>query len=141
MAIKEQAAAIPGLKTSFNTISMWGAADDIARSRSRSSGPTWDTVAAFADTVAAILADTRGTVDVTTSWEEGKPEVKIEVDRDKVARMGLTPGGGGAGGPDGDRGGRSHEVSGRRHGIRPARGPEQRQEPVTGGRTSAPSRS
>jgi HAE1 family hydrophobic/amphiphilic exporter-1 len=37
-----------------------------------------------------MLAATKGSVDVKTSWEEGKPEVKIEVDREKVARMGLT---------------------------------------------------
>ncbi len=88
-AIKEQAAAIPGLKTSFNTISMWGSAN-VAPLQIEIMGPDLKEVAAFSEKVADILAETRGTVDVTSSWEEGKPEVKIEVDRDKIARMGLT---------------------------------------------------
>jgi hydrophobic/amphiphilic exporter-1 (mainly G- bacteria), HAE1 family len=88
-AIKEQTEDIPGLATSFNTISMWGAAN-VAPVAVEVIGPNLDAVVAFAHTVSDILASTRGTVDVTTSWEEGKPEVKIEVDRDKVARMGLT---------------------------------------------------
>jgi hydrophobic/amphiphilic exporter-1 (mainly G- bacteria), HAE1 family len=89
VAIKEQAETIPGLKTSFNTISMWGAAN-MAPLQIEVIGPDLAQVAAFSDKVADILADTKGTVDVTSSYEEGKPEVKIEVDREKVARMGLT---------------------------------------------------
>ncbi|MEW6511237.1 MAG: efflux RND transporter permease subunit [Bacteroidota bacterium] len=89
MAIKEQAAAIPGLKTSFNTISMWGSAN-VAPLQIEIIGPDLAQVAAFSEKVGDILADTKGTVDVTSSWEEGKPEVQIEVDRDKMARMGLT---------------------------------------------------
>jgi HAE1 family hydrophobic/amphiphilic exporter-1 len=89
LAIKEQVSAIPGMKTSFNTISMWGAAN-MAPLQIEIIGPDLAEVAAFSDKVADILSDTKGTVDVTSSWEEGKPEIKIEVDREKVARMGLT---------------------------------------------------
>ena len=89
LAIKEQTGAIPGLKTSFNTISMWGAAN-VAPLQIEIIGSDLQEVVRFSDKVAAIMADTKGTVDVMTSWEEGKPEVKIEVDRDKTARMGLT---------------------------------------------------
>jgi HAE1 family hydrophobic/amphiphilic exporter-1 len=55
-------------------------------------GPNLDEVVKFSQTVGDIVAGTRGTVDVKSSWEEGKPEVKIRVDRDKMARMGLTLG-------------------------------------------------
>jgi HAE1 family hydrophobic/amphiphilic exporter-1 len=89
LAIKEQALVIPGLKTSFNTISMWGAAN-VAPVQIEILGPSLADVVRFSETVGGIVAQTRGTADVTTSWEEGKPEVKIEVDRDKTARMGLT---------------------------------------------------
>jgi len=47
-------------------------------------------VTKFADRVFAIVAGTKGTVDVVSSWEEGKPEVQIAVDREKTAKMGLT---------------------------------------------------
>ncbi len=89
LAIKEQAGTIPGLKTSFNTISMWGAAN-VSPVQIEILGPDLAEVVRFSETVGGIVAETRGTADVTTSWEEGKPEVKIEVDRDKTARMGLT---------------------------------------------------
>jgi HAE1 family hydrophobic/amphiphilic exporter-1 len=89
LAIKEQAGTIAGLKTSFNTISMWGAAN-VSPVQIEILGPELADVVRFSETVGGIVAETGGTADVTTSWEEGKPEVKIEVDRDKTARMGLT---------------------------------------------------
>ncbi len=89
MAIKEEGARIPGLKTSFHTISMWGAAN-MAPLQIEVIGQDLDQVVKYSGRVADILAKARGTVDVTSSWEEGKPEVKIEIDRDKTARMGLT---------------------------------------------------
>lgn len=88
-AIKDQASSIPGLKTSFSPISMFGSAQATPL-QVEIIGSDLATVTKFSETVADILASTRGTVDVTSSWEEGKPEVKIEVDRDKTARMGLT---------------------------------------------------
>jgi HAE1 family hydrophobic/amphiphilic exporter-1 len=89
VAMKESFAEIPGLKTSFNIISMWGTAAT-SPLQIEVIGADLATTVRFADTVAAILASTKGTVDIKTSWEEGKPEVKIEVDRDRVARMQLT---------------------------------------------------
>lgn len=47
-------------------------------------------VVKFSERVADIMAHTKGTADIVSSWEEGKPEVKIEVDREKTARMELT---------------------------------------------------
>lgn len=89
MAIKEKTGSIPGLTTSFSTIGMWGMANE-APFQVEIMGPDLQKVVAFSETVKGIMASARGTADVTSSWEEGKPEVKIEVDRDKVARMGLT---------------------------------------------------
>jgi hydrophobic/amphiphilic exporter-1 (mainly G- bacteria), HAE1 family len=89
MAIKEKSSTIPGLTTSFSTIGMWGMANE-APFQVEIMGPDLQKVVAFSEKVKDIISSARGTADVTTSWEEGKPEVKIEVDRDKVARMGLT---------------------------------------------------
>ena len=91
LAIKGEATSIPGLKTSFNSISMWGSAN-VAPLQIEIIGSNLADVVKYSETVSTILASAKGTVDVTTSWEEGKPEVKIEVDRDKTARMGLTLG-------------------------------------------------
>ena len=89
LAIQEQTASIPGLTTSFATISMWGAANE-APFQIEIIGSDLAQVVKYAETVSAIMSRAKGTVDVKTSWEEGKPELKIEVDRDKCARMGLT---------------------------------------------------
>ena len=89
MAIKQQTSTIPGLTTSFSTMSMWGSAN-AAPMQLEIIGSDLAQVAAYAQKVSDVVAHSRGTVDVTSSWEEGKPEVKIEVDRDKTARMGLT---------------------------------------------------
>ena len=91
MAIKEATSGIPGLKTSFNTISMWGSAN-ASPVQIEIIGRDLEQVVRFSESVADVIARTKGTSDVTTSWEEGKPEVKIEVDREKCARMGLTLG-------------------------------------------------
>jgi len=91
MAIKEATSDIPGLKTSFNTISMWGSAN-ASPVQIEIIGRDLEQVVRFSESVADVIARTKGTSDVTTSWEEGKPEVKIEVDREKCARMGLTLG-------------------------------------------------
>ena len=89
LAIKEQAATIPGLKTSFSNIGMFGSAN-AAPLQVEVIGSDLSQVTAFSEKVADIMARTKGTADIVSSWEEGKPEVKIEVDRDKAARMGLT---------------------------------------------------
>lgn len=89
LEIKQKAAEIPGLTTSFNTIGMWGMANE-SPFQVEIMGADLEKVVAFSDKVKDIIVATKGTADVTTSWEEGKPEVKIEVDRDKVSRMGLT---------------------------------------------------
>lgn len=89
IAIQERTASIPGLKTSFVGISMWGSAN-VAPLQVEVIGSDLDAVTRFADRVADIMSRTRGTVDVMSSWEEGKPEVQIEVDREKMARMGFT---------------------------------------------------
>ncbi len=89
MAIKKQAAAIPGLKASFNVIGMFGSAN-MAPLQVEVMGSDLSQVVAFSEKVSDVLAQTKGTADIISSWEEGKPEVKIEVDRDKMARTGLT---------------------------------------------------
>ncbi|MGD0337364.1 MAG: efflux RND transporter permease subunit [Bacteroidota bacterium] len=89
--IQRFAATIPGLKTNFSTMSMWGSANAYPF-QVEIIGSDLQQVIAFSEKVSDIIANTKGTMDVTSSWEEGKPELKIEVDREKAAKMGLTLG-------------------------------------------------
>jgi hydrophobic/amphiphilic exporter-1 (mainly G- bacteria), HAE1 family len=88
-SLQQRLKDIPGLKTTYATISMWGAANMMPL-QVEISGPDLDQVVRFADVVTDIMTKTRGTADVISSWEEGKPEIKIQVDREKAAQMGLT---------------------------------------------------
>jgi HAE1 family hydrophobic/amphiphilic exporter-1 len=89
--IQQFAATVPGLKTNFSTMSMWGSANSYPF-QVEIIGSDLDQVIKFSDKVSEIIAGTKGAMDVTSSWEEGKPELKIEVDREKAAKMGLTLG-------------------------------------------------
>lgn len=88
-AIQHGVETIPGLKTNFALMSMWGSAN-MMPVQIEIIGSDLPEVVKFADKVSQIVAETKGTVDVVSSWEEGKPEVQIDVDREKTAKMGLT---------------------------------------------------
>jgi len=89
--IAQQAAAIPGLEIRMSPISMFGAAQE-APLQIEVRGPELETLAGVAEKVTAIAAQAAGTRDVKSSWEEGQPEIKISVDRERAAQFGLTLG-------------------------------------------------
>jgi HAE1 family hydrophobic/amphiphilic exporter-1 len=53
-------------------------------------GPSLDTLAGLAEQVEKIVAGTPGAVDVSSSYEAGKPDVKIVVNRDKASDLGVS---------------------------------------------------
>ena len=89
--IARQSAAIPGLIIRMSPISMFGAAQE-SPLQIEVKGPDLETLAAVADKIAAITASVPGTRDVKSSWEEGQPEIKVSVERDRAAQVGLTLG-------------------------------------------------
>jgi len=88
-AIERQTREIAGLKTSFSVINFWGSVQ-MAPLQIEIIGSDLDQVARFADQVTDLLAHTAGIADITSSWEEGKPELQVRVKREKAAEMGLT---------------------------------------------------
>lgn len=54
-------------------------------------GDDLDSLAAAANRAAAIMADTRGVVDVSPEQTAGVPQVAVTVDRAAAARFGITP--------------------------------------------------
>jgi len=85
------AAQIPGLKVRMSPISMFGAAQE-SPLQLEVKGPDLDVLANVADQVAEAMSKTGGTRDVKSTWEEGQPEIKISVDRDRAAQLGLSLG-------------------------------------------------
>jgi HAE1 family hydrophobic/amphiphilic exporter-1 len=55
-------------------------------------GPDLAKLREYSDRVTAFLKQTPGAVDVDTSLEEGKPEVRVNVDREKAGDMGVSVG-------------------------------------------------
>lgn len=53
-------------------------------------GPDYESVIKGANIIEKIVYETQGTTDVRLSSEEGKPEVRVEINRDKLAELGLS---------------------------------------------------
>ena len=89
MMIKKRIVLIPGIKVRVTPVSMMGTA-----SRSPIQilvyGTKYEDVMKGAKMIADITKQIRGTTDVRLSSEEGKPELRIEIDREKMAQLGLT---------------------------------------------------
>ncbi|MDR3626244.1 MAG: efflux RND transporter permease subunit [Ignavibacteriaceae bacterium] len=54
-------------------------------------GENLDKLSVYADKVEAIVRATRGTVDVENSLQTSKPEVKLQIDREKASDLGVSP--------------------------------------------------
>lgn len=89
--IKHEAQSIPGVKVRVNPIGIFGTANQ-APIALIISGTNYDEVRSGATTVADVMKTVPGTADVRLSWEEGKPEARVAIDREKMARLGLTMG-------------------------------------------------
>ncbi len=55
-------------------------------------GDDIDLLKTVADDVATVVKDVPGTREVETSFEEGRPEIKVRLNRDKAAALGLSAG-------------------------------------------------
>ncbi|MDF2633717.1 MAG: acriflavin resistance protein [Pelosinus sp.] len=53
-------------------------------------GTSLDTLAEIAEQVEQIMASTPGAIDVSSSYEAGKPDAQIVIDRDKAADLGVS---------------------------------------------------
>lgn len=87
--IKQLVSKIPGVKVRANPIGIFGTANQTPI-QLVVSGPTYDDARAAAAIVAAIVEKIPGTADVRLSSEEGKPETRVEIDRQKMAALGLS---------------------------------------------------
>jgi hydrophobic/amphiphilic exporter-1 (mainly G- bacteria), HAE1 family len=88
-SIKAKLALIPGITAHVTPIDIWGTSGRTAIQVSVS-GSNWDDVYQTAKRVRAIVLQIHGTDDVKLSAEEGKPETRLEIDREKMAALGLT---------------------------------------------------
>ncbi len=90
-AIKKHILAMPGAKVRVNPIGIFGSAND-SPVQAIVSGADRELVMRAAHQVMDTLKAMQGTTDVRMSAEEGKFETRIEIDRQKLASLGLSIG-------------------------------------------------
>lgn len=86
--IKNMISKIPGIEARVSPIGIFGSAD-MSPIAIAVSGPVYEDVKKAADIVKEITEKIPGTVDERLSVGEGKPELKINIDREKMASLGI----------------------------------------------------
>ncbi|AHM60301.1 cation/multidrug efflux pump [Flammeovirgaceae bacterium 311] len=81
--------SIPGVKVSSIPVSMVGGANQ-APIQVILTGADVDQLMQVSDKIMAEMEQVQGTSDVKKSVEDGNPEIAVEVDRDKMAQLGLS---------------------------------------------------
>ncbi len=87
--IKEFAQTIPGVKVRVNPIGIFGTANQTPI-QLIVSGPDRNDVQKAAEIVESVTKKIPGTADVRLSSENGNPETRIDIDRQKLADFGLS---------------------------------------------------
>lgn len=91
MLMKEKISTIPGAKVRVNPIGIFGTANQTPI-QIVVNGTSFEDVYASASKLADVAKSIKGAQDVRLSVDDGKPESRIEIDRDKLASFGLTIG-------------------------------------------------
>ena len=94
--IKRKIAQMPGVRVRSSPIGLFGTANQ-SPIMLVVSGPDYEDARKGAEQILGAVRGVRGTADVRLSSEEGKPELRVEIDREKMASLGLTLGEVGAG--------------------------------------------
>jgi len=89
MDIKKELLKIPGLKVRINPVSILGFANR-SPIQILISGTNFDEVNKGAKMMMGVVSGVKGTTDVRLSSEEGKPELRVAIDREKMALLGVT---------------------------------------------------
>ena len=87
--IKRSILQIPGVSVRVNPVSLMGTSNRTPI-QILINGTKYDDVMKSAQIVANVMRTVPGTTDVRLSSEEGKPELRVEIDRKKMAALGLT---------------------------------------------------
>jgi HAE1 family hydrophobic/amphiphilic exporter-1 len=87
--IKDRLGIIPGITTHVNPAGITGGSGS-APIQYVILGTNWNIVEQTAQRIKKLMAGVPGTKDIYLSAEVGQPEVRVQVDREKMAKFGLT---------------------------------------------------
>ncbi|MGB9851923.1 MAG: efflux RND transporter permease subunit [Candidatus Kapaibacteriota bacterium] len=86
--MKEKINTIPGVKVKATPVTLLGTSTRTPV-QILVSGPNYESVYKGARIVDSVVRTVKGTTDVSLSSEEGKPELRVDIDRSKLAQFGL----------------------------------------------------
>ncbi|HBE79763.1 MAG TPA: acriflavin resistance protein [Firmicutes bacterium] len=86
--IKDRLGIIPGITTHVNAAGATGGSNSPIQYVVL--GTNWNTVEQTAQQIKKLMAKVPGTKDIYLSSEVGQPEVRVQVDREKMAKFGLS---------------------------------------------------
>lgn len=89
--LRNNIAKVPGVKVSFAMIGLFGAAEDQSLML-EIKGYDLNSLIKASQMVKAAAERVPGTRDVTSSWEDGKAEVQVRINRERCAQYQLTVG-------------------------------------------------
>ena len=87
--VLDRARVFPGVVPSASLIGFFGAADMIPIDV-EVKGEDIKQLVSISERVRDIVTNTAGTRDIKSSWQDGNPEVKVNINRDKCAALSLT---------------------------------------------------
>lgn len=87
--MKEKINTIPGVRVTAQPVTLLGTSSRTPI-QILLNGPTYESIYKAASIVDSVVRTVKGTTDVKLSSEEGKPEIRVEIDRNKIASLGLT---------------------------------------------------
>lgn len=87
--VKKKIFEIPGIKARVASVSIMGTSNQ-SPIQMRVSGTDIDSIHKAAQMVYNVVTQVEGTSDVRLSSEEGKPELRVDIDRKKMASFGLS---------------------------------------------------
>lgn len=88
--IRQKVSAIPGAEIRVGSISMFSMGGSGKPINIKIKGPDLDTLRDISDNVVAMVKAVEGTREVESSFDNGRPELEVNIDRDRAGSLGLT---------------------------------------------------
>jgi multidrug efflux pump len=88
-SIQRRVSQLPGIRTSvvLPTAFNWGGADPV---RAVLQGPDYQQLSEWSNKIMALAAENPGLQNIDSDYKERKPQIKVSVDRDRAAELGVS---------------------------------------------------
>lgn len=90
--LRQKFSQVPGIRFSFSEAGLMEGDSELRQAPITLNvrGPDLETLARVADQIGAIVAETPGVTDLDSSYAPGQPELRVNLDRDRAAALGVS---------------------------------------------------